>query len=96
MSLYTGQRVKIELTCTIDGAPMSTASSGKIAYRRPDGTTGEWEAVVNNGTGKLTVTVEPADLSQAGQWILQPLVTIPVMGELPGTPTPMPIKSRFS
>lgn len=56
------------------GVDLSTASSVRINYRKPSGTTGYWSAT---GTGtKATYNVQVGDLNEAGTWRLQVEATI--------------------
>lgn len=53
---------------------LAGASLKQIHYTKPDGTTGQWPAVVS-GT-QLTYTVADGDISQAGQWRFQAYVEV--------------------
>lgn len=70
---------------------LSTATSVKIKYRKPDASTGEWianaaswtadaDSIAPKGTttyGARYVTASAADLDQVGEWELQVSVVMP-------------------
>lgn len=57
----------IELDTLYD---LTSATSTKILYQKPDGTKGEWEAAVSDTT-KVSVSLDDDSLDQAGTWIFQ-------------------------
>ena len=59
------------LTIRLDtNVDISSATSREILYQKPDGSTGEWDAVLY-GTTQMEYLVEPGDLDQAGEWQFQ-------------------------
>lgn len=68
MPLHQAQGLAtIELETNYD---ITTATSTKILYQKPDGTKGEWAAVVTDTT-KLSVALTNSSLDQSGTWIFQ-------------------------
>lgn len=73
MPIYKNQGLlTIELDTSYD---LTTATSTKILYQRPDGTLGEWEAAVSETT-KLSVSLVNGSLDQVGTWIFQAFATV--------------------
>ena len=73
MAIFNGQSLlTIELDTSYD---ISAATSAKILFQKPDGTTGEFIAVVSDTT-KVSYTVDESDIDQAGTWIMQAYVEI--------------------
>jgi len=73
MSIFNGQSLlTIELDTSYD---ISAATSAKILYKKPDGTTGEFVGVVSDTT-KVSYTVDVGDIDQDGTWVMQALVVI--------------------
>lgn len=63
-------------TITLDtGIDISTASSAKIIYRKPDGTTGAWTGSVVETT-KVRYVTEDGDIDQGGLWKFQAYAVI--------------------
>ena len=57
------------------GQDLSTATSLKIKYRKPNGTTGEWAASqVSGDSTKMKYVTQEGDLDVAGTWELQAYV----------------------
>lgn len=94
--LYVGQSIGITLECTLDGVPISDASSAVINYRKPDKTEGSWTATVDNVAGTISYNASAADINQDGTWLLQPVVTFPLITAIPGTTVEMEICRRFT
>lgn len=73
MAIFQGQSLlTIELETSYD---ISSATTAKILFQKPDGTTGEFEGVVSDTT-KVAYTTETGDLDQAGTWHMQAYVEI--------------------
>jgi len=51
---------------------LNTATLKKIKFQRPDGITGEWDAVLFDTTKMGYVTIAETDLDQHGVWQFQP------------------------
>ncbi len=49
----------------------------KLKYRKPDGTTGEWDAIVHDTNYAEYTTLLATDLDQAGVWSLQIYIETP-------------------
>lgn len=58
------------------GSDISSQTSLKIKYRKPDGTVGEWAALVTE-TNKAKYTTLENDLDLAGIWQMQIYVELP-------------------
>jgi len=68
MPIYKNQGLlTIELDTLYD---LASASSTKILYQKPDGTTGEWASAVSDTT-KVSVSLDNDSLDQSGTWIFQ-------------------------
>jgi hypothetical protein len=91
--IYVNQPLQIEITCTVDGSPMSTATGAVIAYRRPDKVEGNWSASID---GSKVVFKATSQLDKAGPWKLQPIVTFASGDTIPGQTVDLEIKPRFS
>lgn len=51
---------------------VTTAMERRILYRKPDGTTGEWEAQQDpNDTDIVYHVIEDGDIDMSGEWRLQ-------------------------
>lgn len=73
MAIHKGQSL---LTIELDtGYDISSATSAKILYQKPDGTTGEFVGSVSDTT-KISYSVADGDLDQSGTWIMQAYVEI--------------------
>jgi len=64
---------EIVLDCVAVVTGLTTA---KIKYRKPDGTTGEWDAEIE-GTTQIKYVTAKDDLDVPGVWILQAYVEFP-------------------
>jgi hypothetical protein len=51
------------------GISLATATATKILFKRPDGSSGEWDAVATGST--LTYDPTDTDLNQWGDWQFQ-------------------------
>lgn len=88
---YVGDTgTEIILNC---GTDISTATSVKINYKKPAGTTGSWTGAVYN-TNYIKYTTDADDLDVAGQWLLQALV-ITASGEWLGETTAMTVYDSY-
>lgn len=68
MPIYKNQGLlTIQLDTSYD---LANTSSLKILFQKPDGTTGEWEAVASETT-KVSVSLTNDSLDQPGTWIFQ-------------------------
>ncbi len=70
--IYVGSKgLTIILTLDVD---LSTVTSAKISYRKPSGTTGEWEAAVNTADSSISYTTSLVEneIDEVGIWELQP------------------------
>ena len=86
MSIYTGQGfVRINLTLNED---ISASSSNKIIYKKPNGTTGEWDAEVV-GTNVMRYNAGNTTFDIPGIWRVQPKF---VLGGLVGYGKPYDFK----
>ena len=64
------------LTIELDtGYDITSATSAKILYQKPDGTTGEFVGAASDTT-KISYSLVDGDIDQAGTWIFQSFVTI--------------------
>lgn len=72
---------------------LSTAVNPKIKYRKPDGTTGEWNAVVIETTKIRYYTVDQ-DLVQTGTYYLQAIAGLPGYEE-PGETITLRVYEEF-
>lgn len=72
MSIYLNQSyITIQMDTDVD---VSTATSSKINYTKPGGTTGSWTASVNGQN--IEYEVQPGDLDETGVWLFQGEATI--------------------
>lgn len=72
MSLYKGQSL---LTITLDcGTSVASATTSRILYRKPSGTTGYWTATAS-GT-ELSYTLVDGDIDESGVWQIQAYAVI--------------------
>jgi hypothetical protein len=72
--IYVGQNeLRVQLTCSQD----VTSCTCKIQYRKPDGTTGSWDAVIGTAaTGVIYYDVTTtAIIDQPGTWRVWAFVT---------------------
>jgi len=71
---FVGQ-TRLDIVCTV-GVNISGATA-KIKYKKPDGTSGELDAIVTDDSiGEITHTVNSADtLDEAGDWIFWGYIT---------------------
>jgi hypothetical protein len=58
------------------GTDISAASECKIMYKKPDGTSGEWEADIEDDDQSISYTTEADDLDASGRWKLQAYVSL--------------------
>jgi hypothetical protein len=58
------------------GEDLTLATVHKLIYRKPNGTTGEWEGIID-GTKLMFVTTLITDLDQAGTWDVDAYIEIP-------------------
>lgn len=71
--VYEGDMPEIICDCGVD---VTTASARTIEYQKPDGTTDSWTAAAS-GTNAIKYDVpNTTTLIGAGEWRLQPKVTI--------------------
>lgn len=75
--IYTEQSIEIRLLTGID---LSSATSPKIMYEKPNGVTGEWTATVD-GTDLIYETSN-TDLDRKGVWKFQAYVLIGGLNKL--------------
>jgi hypothetical protein len=54
------------------GKDLSSATNPEIHYEKPDGTTGEWTAVISGQN--VEYQIKDTDLDQSGRWIFQAAV----------------------
>lgn len=94
MSLYVGQPIDIELTCIVDGGPLEDTVTAVISYRKPSRYVGEWNATVSGML--VSYRAEPEDIDEAGNWVMQPIITFVDGSVIPGTPVNMRIERRFT
>ena len=74
MSIFQAQGY---LTLKLDtNLNIATASVTRILYRKPDGTTGFWEADSIENNKILVYDMTDADLDQPGVWTFQAFVTL--------------------
>jgi hypothetical protein len=69
-----GTRIRLRVFEDSESEDLSGATSPKIYYLKPDGTTtGSWTATLDTGTDKHLYydTVATTDLDQSGEWLLQ-------------------------
>jgi hypothetical protein len=71
MSLFTGTNILLQLDTDAD---LSGASSPKILYKKPNGSTGTWEGSISSD--KVQYTTLTPDLDMEGTWEMQAQVTI--------------------
>lgn len=66
---FVGDTIRIYLNTSID---LTTYSTYKIKYKKPDGTTDEWTATLDSGnTKRIYYDTTISDLDLAGTWTLQ-------------------------
>lgn len=93
---YVDQPIDIELTCTVDGVPMSTGVSAVISVLKPDRTEVEWTGVVDNVNGRVDYDAPATDIDMAGTWKMQPEVDFGGGIIIPGETVEMVINRRFT
>ena len=81
---------KIILDCVED---ISAATTRKIIYEKPDGTSGEWTAIRENNT-IYYLTLE-GDIDQAGYWTLQSYIALSTGWTGYGEKTPLIITDNI-
>lgn len=64
---------KIVLDCGVD---VSSATVRKIRYKKPSGSTGEWDAELEDQT-KIYYVTQEGDLDETGTWTVQAYVEMP-------------------
>jgi len=89
-ALYKNQIAAIVLKCGID---VTAAQNPKIAVEKPDGSTTEWNATVNDATS-LVYTTTGSDLDQVGDYKLQTLPDLP-SGYARGRAVGLTVKDDF-
>jgi hypothetical protein len=96
---FVNQSIDIEISITIDGAPMTTGAPGcTIEALKPDKSAVTWLADVDNVGSKLTYHATPEDIDQAGPWFLQPIVILAGSPSqvVPGNIVAMTVSKRFT
>lgn len=74
--IYKGDiGTKIRLNARYDISGADTPEKRKIKYKKPDGTTGEWQAVIE-GTQYAYYLTQSGDLNVAGKWDVQIYVVL--------------------
>jgi hypothetical protein len=58
------------------GEDISAGSGLKLKYRKPDGSVGQWTAVLHGTTAVKYVTTAVGDLPLAGAWDFQPYIEL--------------------
>jgi len=74
MKIYAGDvgtKIVLDAGCNI-----SNASLVEIVYRKPNGDTGKWKAVVENSRYAIYITGQ-GDLEESGTWKIQLRVILP-------------------
>lgn len=90
--VYVGDKdTVITLNC---GQDISAATVRTIEVRKPNGTLVEWSAQAS-GTNSLAYTSQADTFDQAGEWLLQPRVTLPSGGPWRGATASMMVYARF-
>ena len=56
---------------------LSDATVMKMKYKKPDGTTGEWDGTIYNDYSMDFETTQASDLDQAGPWNIQLYIETP-------------------
>jgi len=73
MNIFVGQGL---LTLKLNmGSDISTASTKRILYKKPSGTTGYWAATLD-GITTLSYDLSNSDLNEAGIWTFQGYIVI--------------------
>lgn len=93
-TIYTSQNVAITITVTIDGGDLASAASAVIAYKTPNGTTGQWTATL--GATTVSYAASPSDITIGGTWKLQPVITFGDGSVIPGATVDMIVANRFA
>lgn len=70
MPVYVGDTLTIIILRATRTVPLGNPPVLKIEYRKPDGTTGDWDATVYQ-TNYVKKVIANGDLDQAGLWIFQ-------------------------
>lgn len=84
MKIYKNQtKLTIKITITGDLTGYLTA---KIKYVKPNGSTGEWTAMVTDQVLSYSV-VDVNDIDVAGNWVIYPYVTYSDGKTITGTPS---------
>lgn len=68
-----GQTLRITLNTFLDD--LASATVKKISYRKPDGTTGQWDASILDTT-KLSYKITAGVIDKLGIWIFETYVEI--------------------
>ena len=93
--IYVGQTsLRIELTALVD---ITGASTKEIRYRKPDGTTGAWDAISDDdATGVLYYDLDAVtDLDQALRWEFWTYVTFSDGRSAPGEPVTLQVYEQL-
>lgn len=72
--IYVGD---VGTVITLDvGEDVSTATTMDIVYKKPDGTTGTWNATLS-GTTKIQYTTVSGDIDESGKWYVHAYIVLP-------------------
>ena len=61
----------IRLKCNC-GSDLTGATNIKMNYEKPDGTTGTWDAELDDTAKMIQYTTVEGDIDQAGRWKFEP------------------------
>ena len=92
--LYVNQPINIVLTLTVSTGDFTTATTGRINYKKADQTVGYWPGTLTT-TGRLTYEATSTQIDQSGTWRLQPVVTFTGGRVIPGETVLMDITPRY-
>ena len=92
--LYVNQPINIILTLRVSTGDFTTATTGRINYKKADQTTGFWPGTITS-TGRLTYNASSTEIDQSGTWRLQPVVTFSDGKVIPGETVLMDISPRY-
>lgn len=90
--VFAGQEaLKIRLATNVSWEDLDAANSLNIKYKKPDGTEGQWDAVLEaepNPTGRIYYDIQPGDIPAAseGWWKVWTWVEFSDGRTAPGNP----------
>jgi len=68
-------QVGFVLKCDCE-ADITGATNIKMSYTKPDGTSGQWDAVIDDTARMVQYSTKEGDIDQKGRWKFEPVLTL--------------------